>query len=114
MTLQAFLLHLPRSQTDWASWSFNHKISHDTIRAGVLAKFGRTLSDYEIDPISPDDMSAWLQRHAQLHVDMDAALGLQSTDLQDVDLSDERQLISWLNLNWLEHVDAEAAAGVAS
>jgi predicted acyl esterase len=112
--VQAALLNTPKSAADWNIWSFNHKVSHDAIRAAILAKTGVNLTSYEIDPISPADMSGWLQRHAQLHVEMDAALGQQSTDLQDVDLSDERQLISWIYLNYQEHRDAEDAAGVAS
>lgn len=69
--MQAALLNIPRNPAEWNIWSFNHKISHDLIRQGVLAKLGIPLTDYEIDPTNPDDMSEWLQRHSQLHVDMD-------------------------------------------
>ena len=43
---------------------------------------------------------------------MNAILGLQSTDIQDVDLQDEKQLQSWINLHYLEHYYAEAKLGI--
>jgi hypothetical protein len=112
--VQAALWNIPRESTDWNEWSFHHKVSHDLIRQGIAAKGGPTLTDYEIDPISPADMSGWLQRNSQLHIDMNSVLGLDSADLQDVDLSDERELVSWIALHAQQHRDAEAAAGVAS
>jgi hypothetical protein len=111
--VQAFLWNVPKDSTMWSEWSFHHRVSHDLIRQGIAAK-GVILTDYEIDPISPADMPAWLQRNSQLHIDMNSALGLQSADLQDVDLSDERQLVAFIGLHAQQHRDAEAAAGVAS
>lgn len=105
---------MPRSEAEWSIWSFNHRISHDVIRAGIAAKGGPQLSDFQIDPIPPSAMPRWLQNNQQLHIDMNAVLGQQSVDLQDVDLADERQLIAWIAIHYEEHFVAEAAAGVAS
>ena len=112
--MQAFLWNVPKESTSWTEWSFHHKMSHDAIRQGIAAKGGPLLTDYQIDPISPADMPSWLQRNSQLHIDMNSVLGLQSADLQDVDLSDERQLVAFIALHAQQHRDAEAAAGVAS
>ena len=43
---------------------------------------------------------------------MNSAMGLQSTDLQDVDLSQERELLSWIKLHYQEHYYAEAKLGI--
>lgn len=112
--MQAALLNVPKTQDDWNIWAFNHRISHDMIRASIAAKGGPKLGDYQIDPIPPQAMPKWLQNNQQLHIDMNSALGKQSVDLQDVDLSDERQLIAWIAIHYEEHFVAEAAAGVAS
>jgi hypothetical protein len=112
--VQAALLNVPRSEAEWNIWAFNHRVSHDTIRAGIAAKGGPALADYQIDPIPPQAMPQWLQDNQQLHIDMNSALGQQSSDLQDVDLSDERQLIAWIAIHYQEHFDAEVAAGVSS
>ena len=107
-------MNVPRSESDWNIWAFNHRISHDVIRAGIVAKGGPRLSDYQIDPIPPQSMPRWLQNNQQLHIEMNGALSKQSVDLQDVDLSDERQLIAWIQIHYEDHFVAEAAAGVAS
>lgn len=103
------LLNIPRSRTDWLHWSWEHRDSHDRIRAAIQKQKGVVLSDYQIEPINPDAMTLFLQNHQQLHDDMDGVLGLQSNNLQDVNLSDDRQLQSWIYLNWFEHNDAEMA-----
>lgn len=102
------LLNTPRSEEDWSRFSFANRTSHDKIRRALLAK-GVGTGDYQLDPIAKNDLVGWLQRHAQTHIEMTAALGQRSNDLQDVDFNDEGQLAAWLNIHWLEHSNAEAA-----
>jgi hypothetical protein len=43
---------------------------------------------------------------------MNGQLGLQSVDLEDVDLKDPRQLQAWINFEYQELYAASAALGI--
>lgn len=75
---------------------------------------GIATTDYQLDPIAENDLPGWLQRNSQTHIEMDAALGVQGVDLQDVDLSDENQKQAWFWLHFLEHQSAENTLGIGS
>lgn len=108
------LLNIPSTQTEWNIWSYHHRLSHDAIRRAALAQKQKTLIDYEIDPIPIDFITDWLDRNQQMHLDMDAAVGAQSIDLQDVDFRDRNQLTAWIYLHWQDHVTVERILGTAS
>ena len=57
----------------------------------------------------PED---FLERNQQTHIDMNGQLGLQSVDLEDVDLKDPRQLQAWINFEYQELFAASAALGI--
>ena len=104
--LQA-LENIPKSRDDWARFSWDHRDSHDRIRAAIKSKFSINLDDYQIDPISPDNFDNFLDNNAELHSGMNGVLRLQSSDLNDVDMKDEAQAIAWFRLHYLEHLYAE-------
>lgn len=70
------------------------------------------LNQYQLDPINFDNLTYFLEWHQQSHLDFDGVLGLQSNDLQDVDLKDEKNRESFVYLNWLEHLAANKALGI--
>lgn len=100
---------VPQSPDEWARFAFDHRNSHDRIRAAIGKATGANLLDYPIDPINPDNLANFLEFNSLLHDDMNSALKLISTDLQDVDMRDQKQLATWINLHYLEHYYAEAA-----
>ena len=110
----AGLLNVPHTNDDWSKWAWNHRLSHDLIRAAILTKYGYTLTDYQIDPMDPKAMQQFLQDNSQLHGDMNAVLHLPGTNLEDTDLANKNQLESWLNFHYLEHQSAEFALGIGS
>lgn len=105
------LENIPKSDSDWKFWAWHHRDSHNRIRSAILRKKGLNLTDYQIEPINPNDMTSFLQNNSSLHDDMNSALGLQSTDLQDANLGNERELDAWIKLHWQEHQNAEQASG---
>ena len=108
----ARLLNPPRSADEWQLFGFDHLDSHDRIRAAIAAQGGPALNSYQVYPIPLEQIRVFLTANQQLHIDMDSALGLQASDLQDVDLTDEHQLAAWINLHWLEHQTAERTLGI--
>jgi hypothetical protein len=103
------LQEIPRTREAWDRFSWHHRSSHVAIRQAIQARGGPNLPDYQLDPINFDRFTDFLQSNSQTHIDMNGALGLQSVDLQDVDIRQENQLVSWTNLHYLEHYAAEMA-----
>jgi len=110
----AAVLNIPHSNEDWSWWSWNHRLSHDKIRAGILKQYNTNLADYQIDPMDPLNIQEFLQNNAQLHSDMNGVLKLFGIDLLDANLSQENQKIAWLNYHFYEHFWAEGKLGVGS
>lgn len=108
----AALLNVPKTDEQWRQFSYDHRNSHDKIRAAILKKYGVNLTDYQIEPINSDSLQQFLQNNAALHTDMNGVLRSQSSDLLDVDFSKPEQLESWINLNYQEHQNAEQLLGI--
>lgn len=108
----AALLNVPQTEEQWRQFSYDHRNSHDKIRAAIQKKFGVNLTDYLVDPINPDNIKQFLQNNASLHTDMNGVLKSQSSDLLDVDLTKPGELDSWINLNYQEHQNAEQLLGI--
>ena len=105
----AQLLNIPRTSEQWDIWSYHHRLSHDAIRQAIQQQKGLILADYQLDPISANDLVGWLQRNAQAHSEMNGALRVQSHDILDADFKQEAQLVAWINIHYLEHYTAENA-----
>jgi hypothetical protein len=110
--LLAKLLNIPRNYDEWLEWSYHHRSSHDAIRRAIQAKFGTNLADYPIDPINPDDFETFLNWNFQLHIDMNGPTKNNGVDLEDVDLTNEREKIAWIFLHYQEHFAAESDLGI--
>ena len=110
----AGVLNIPHTNDDWSKWSWDHRLSHNRIRAGIQTAYGINLSDYEIDPIDPQHFEDFLQNNSQLHTDMNGVLKLFGIDLLDANLSQDNQKVSWINFHFYEHFYAEAKLGVGS
>jgi len=108
----AALMNVPKTDAEWRQFSYDHRDSHDRIRAAIKKKYGVDLTDYVIDPINPDSLQQFLQDNASLHTDMNGILKSQSSDLLDVDINDPKQLDSWISLNYQEHQNAEQLLGI--
>lgn len=106
------LLEIPRTQEQWERWNFHHRTSHDDIRQGIEAQGGANLPDYVIDPINFERFADFLQANSQLHIDMTAALGIQSENLQDVDIRKENELVAWIAIHYQDHFSSESALGI--
>jgi len=106
------LLNVPKSKAAWDEWSLHHKLSHDLIRQAIQKKTGINLAQYQLDPIDLERPTQFLQNNAQSHIEMTTPVGVQSSDLQDVNLGDDRQLVSWIYIHWQEHNMVELALGL--
>lgn len=106
------LLNVPKTAEDWASWALNHRIQHDAILSAVSSQKSVKLTSYLLDPINFNYPDLFLQNNSQAHTDMNNTMKTQSTDLLEVNLSDEKQLASWIYSHWLEHNTINQALGI--
>jgi hypothetical protein len=102
---------MPRTSVEWTDWAFDHRDSHDRIRAKLLATKNVNLPDPPIYPIDENDLTQFLLYNASIHTAMNVAVGLQSHDLQDVDTTDPKAMAEWFNVHYQEHFDIEGAIG---
>lgn len=107
----ALLLNIPNTDEDWLTWGKHHANDHIEIIEAIAKQKGVNLAQYVLYPIDLSD-PGFLERHQQTHLDMDNALGVQSANLQDVDLSDEKQKIAWAYANYQEHFDARSELAI--
>ena len=110
----ANLYKLPMTDRDMAIFSFSNADNHREILSGIAKQQSTgvtTLGLYVLDPI-PISKSGWLLRHQAMHNDMNAALGLNGSDLSAVDFNNKEQLQSWIGLHAAEHYAASATLGI--
>ena len=108
------LINIPSSEEEWGIWSYHHRLSHDAISQAIRQQKGLDLTDYIIDPVPTTAFPDWLDRNQQLHIEMDAAIGAQSVDLQDVNPKDANEMAAWVYIHWLEHQTAERVLKIGS
>ncbi len=94
----AQIMELPRTEAEWAQWSFAHASFHNDVNQTIARTFSVTLPDYILDPFNPTDGS-WIENHQISHDARNKVLGIQGYDLTTLDLSDESSVIEWLNLH---------------
>jgi hypothetical protein len=60
------------------------------------------LTEYTLYPISADHFQDFLQNNSQAHDDFNSVLGLQSSDIEELDPKDQNKLQEWIYLNYQE------------
>ena len=106
------LLNAPHDDATWALWSFHHRDSHRRISQAIQAKTGIILTEYVLEPISGADITGFLQRNQEMHLNFCGILNIGTDNLQDVDLRNTEQFKAWLEIHWLSHDQAERALGI--
>src|ERR1700693_3796602 len=94
----AGLYSIPQSPDEWRQWSFVHAAHHRDISLLLFTIYGVSSESFALDPIpgaAPDD--SWLLMNQSAHIVMDATLGINSCNLENVDFTDQAQLQTWIN-----------------
>lgn len=108
----ALLLEVPKNADEWARWSFHHRLQHDAIRQAIQTQKGVNTNAYILDPVNFNSPKDFLERNQETHNEMNAPLGLQGSDLEDVNLSDARELEAWVYAEYQELFSASQALGI--
>lgn len=102
----ANILNSPVAGQELAWWTANNAEQHFAIINAIRAKYGVSLREYVLDPVSPTDFTDWLWRHQYTHNDMNAVLGIDGNDLSTLDLNNALNVQQWTFLHFTEHYQA--------
>jgi hypothetical protein len=109
------LLSVPTDGKSWEIWAFSNRDQCDNIRQAILKQKNINLTQYQLYPIdfsTPETIQNFLANNSQAHDDFNSVLNLQSTDIEDVDFKDKKQLEAWINLVYQELYVASAALAI--
>lgn len=104
----ADLLNVPRTPEEWEFFSWNNKTQNTAIRQAIKAKNNINLTEYQLHPINFDRFKDFLEANQQAHDDFNSVLGLQSSDIEELDPKDEKKLEQWIFSNYSELRDASS------
>ena len=108
----AGLYNVPSDADELNVWSFNHAVHHRDINRRIYQIASVQLPEYILDPVTPDQ--SWLIQHQEIHSLMNAILGNQGFDLEELDWKNPNALAGWIFQNAQEHVAADEAIALAS
>lgn len=112
----SWLMTAPTDDIGWGQWSYAHRDQHKLILQAIQKKYGVNLNEYLIDPIdwqNPESFENWLNLNQQYHDDMNSILGLQGSNLQQLDPKDKNQFQAWIYLHRREHESAANKLGIS-
>ncbi len=111
----AALQNIPGTAEELAIWAFCHQAHHIDINATIYNLANIALPLFILDPFDPnngDQMGTWAYQHQQMHDNQNALLGIAGNNLVDVDWTNQNELAGWINLNFIEHLQASNILGV--
>lgn len=91
---------------------YAHQQEHKKILSALRARGITQTSEFVLYPFPEKDQLRWMLGNQQMHNEFNAALNLNGTDMQSVDLKDDNDFKVWLNDHWREHYAANQALGI--
>lgn len=103
------LLNVPNSPESWEQFIFNNRQQITEIRQAILAQKNINLTEYQIYPVNDEGFQSFLQNNQQAHEDFNSVLGLQGSDIEELDPKDQKKLEAWVFLQYQELFSACSA-----
>jgi len=91
-------------------WSWDHYQHHLAI-IGQAKTAGFSLNQYNIWPVTQENLKDFLDLHQQMHTEMNAIANVQGSNLQDLDFKDKKKTDGWYFLNYVEHQSVASFLG---
>ena len=102
----ASLIQLPETREQWDDWGFANMAHHRDIIRRIYELTGNNLTESVLDPFDHMNPETWLTKHYLMHQHMDAVLGIQGFNLEDVDWEDREAMRNWIAAHANEHYQA--------
>ena len=109
----ASLFQAPRSEPEFAEWSFANMAHHRDIFAAIYRDSGDQLTEYAIDPIDHGNLNLWLYQHQAMHDQQNQVTGIAGYNLTGVDWNDREDLRAWISQHADEHFRIATLLGVS-
>ena len=109
----ASLYNVPVNDYGMKQFSFVNANYHVLQNRAILLKYNISLTDYVLDPINEQQIDTFLQRHQDIHNQVNTLLGIVGNDLSSVDFKKPDVLRSWIWLHANEHVQAAKLLGIS-
>lgn len=106
------LQEVPETANQWDVFTFALRTEITKIRQAIFQQKNIVLQERVVDPLNPKFRKDFLQNNQTMHQEFNTVLGLQSQDLQDIDIENREQLSEWVNINYQEIYAAQQALGV--
>ena len=111
MPLANIFLPYP-GEEGWQTFWFNNWQDHWAIQEAILKQKSVNQFLYVINPWDDGDANGILQRHQQFHNDMNLELGINGSDLSQLDLKNPQSVRAWCWLHFYEHNAAHQILGI--
>lgn len=111
----AAIQNIPGTPEELAQWAFAHQAHHVDINFAIYRLSNIALPQYILDPFDPnnqDQMGSWSYLHQLMHQNQNFLLGIAGNNLVDVDWTKAEELAGWVQLNFIEHLEASNILGV--
>lgn len=103
----AGLFNVPISDAELDTWASVHARHHVDINRLIYQITKLSLPEFVLEPIDRDNTNTWEEQHQIMHQNQNALLGIEGYDLSSVDFNDRDNLTAWIQLNAIEHREAE-------
>ena len=108
----AALYNVPRDAFELQWWSFHNAAEHLLIANAILKQKSKRIDLPTLDPVPINDLTNWLRRHQTIHNDQNDVLKIAGSDLTSLDMENEAQVKSWIQLHAQEHYLANRELGL--
>jgi len=108
----ASIFNVPTDQATTDEWAFSHMAHHRDINRKIFEIHGIEIPEYVLDPFNPNDTGTFGYQHQEMHNYQNAVLGIAGNDLVDVSWRNEEERASWIQLNAIEHLQANQVLGI--
>jgi hypothetical protein len=95
VTVAAGLLNTPTDQESFDIWAFQLFQNVSDINGAIFAQQHVNLPAYPIYPVPQNDLGTWLLNISEAVGNICSQLKIQSVDIENVDLNDDRERQSW-------------------
>lgn len=112
MPLFDLLNDFRKSPAALSKWMYAHQQHHKLILNGLKTKGITQTTEYVLYPFPEKNQLGWMLHNQQMHNEFNAALNLNGTDMQSVDLKDEQDFKTFLWDHYNEHRSASLALGI--
>lgn len=108
----ASVLYPPPTKDGWNEWTWANYQHHQAIETGLRQVKGLSPTIYRLWPVREQEFEDWLEQHQQAHTLFTQALGINGSDLSQLDFNDKPKRDAWMYSHFVDHQAAAQLLGL--